>query len=231
MTEKILEICCDRLSSAVNAQAGGADRIELCTALSTDGLTPSAGLIATVRRQLSIPVYVLIRPRPGHFIYTPAEVEVMLYDIHQAKALGVDGIVSGALTPTAAIDMAVTRQLIAAARPLPFTFHRAFDQTSDATAALAALIDLGAERVLTSGQAAKAVAGRQMLSSLTEQAAGRIVILAAGGIRPHNIAPLLDVAGLHEFHSSAAGDSELVGADRSVVEQMKKQLAAAGARS
>lgn len=224
--DTLLEICCDQLASALAAQEGGADRIELCAALSTDGLTPSAGLLSGVRRLVALPIFVLVRPRPGDFVYSKEEMEIMLCDIHQAKALGADGIVSGALTSEGRVDERFTQQLISAARPLPFTFHRAFDQIADQTAALDILIRLGAERVLTSGGAPSAVEGRTVLAALAGRAEGRITLLAGGGIRPANLPDLLSIPGLMEFHSSASADQEPRTADADIVRNMQRQMAA-----
>lgn len=199
----LLEICCDHLHSALAAQAGGADRIELCAALSTDGITPSAGLLTQIKEQLDIPVFVLIRARPGNFVYSKEEIAVMVADIEQAKTLGADGIVSGALTESGQIDVQATKALITAAGELPFTFHKAFDLVSDPFAALDQLLALGAARVLTSGQAASAVAGKPVLQQLADRAGEQLQILCAGGIRDYNIAELLDLDGVQEFHSAA----------------------------
>jgi copper homeostasis protein len=203
MKKYLLEICCDHLESAVAAQAGGAHRIELCAALATDGITPSAGILAEVVKHLSIPVFVLVRPRPGNFVYTGRELEAMLSDIHHCKALGAAGIVSGALLGDNTIDRKATAKLIAAAAPLPFTFHKAFDETPDPLAALDTLVALGAGRVLTSGQVPKAVDGKNLLQQLARRGAGRIELLCGGGVRDHNLAELLAMEGIHEFHSSA----------------------------
>lgn len=203
MKKYLLEICCDHLESALAAQEGGADRIELCAALVTDGITPSAGIIAEVVKRLSIPVFVLVRPRPGSFVYNERELETMLCDIHQCKALGAAGIVSGALLPDGRIDREATAKLIAAAAPLSFTFHKAFDLTPDSLIALDVLIELGADRVLTSGQVPKAVEGKALLEKLARRCRDRITILCGGGVRDHNIAELMQVPGLAEFHSSA----------------------------
>lgn len=199
---RLLEICCDHLGSAIAAQTGGADRIELCAALSTDGLSPSAGLLKSVKKQLHIPVFVLIRPRPGNFVYNDLELEEMLFDIHQCKALGAAGIVSGALLASQEIDLDVTAKLVAAARPLPFTFHKAFDLIPNALEGLDQLMSLGVDRVLTSGQAANAIAGKTVLEKLAKRGKGKIEILCGGGIRDHNLADLLG-SNLKEFHSSA----------------------------
>lgn len=199
----LLEICCDHLHSALAAQAGGADRIELCAALSTDGITPSAGLLKQIKEQLDIPVFVLIRARPGNFVYSKEEIAVMVADIEQAKTLGADGIVSGALTESGQIDVPATTALITAAGELPFTFHKAFDLVPDPFAALDQLLVLGAARVLTSGLAASAIAGKPVLQQLADRAGEQLQILCAGGIRDYNIAELLDLDGVQEFHSAA----------------------------
>lgn len=209
MNNFLLEICCDHLESALAAQAGGVHRIELCAALSTDGITPSAGLLAAVKKRLSIPIFVLVRPRPGNFVYNEQELESMLFDIHECKALGAAGIVSGALSADDRIDREATQQLITAAAPLPFTFHKAFDLTPDPMEALSQLISLGADRVLTSGQAPAAVAGKTVLQQLVQRSKGKIEILCGGGIRDHNLAELLEIPGLQEFHSSALADPEM----------------------
>src|SRR5271168_42497 len=146
-----VEICVGDVGSALAAQAGGADRVELCDNLAVGGTTPSAGTIAESCRRLSIPVQVLIRPRAGDFVYTESEIAVMRHDIEIAKTLGAAGVVLGALKPECTIDQATTEGLIALARPLRITFHKAFDQTPAPLEALDTLIELGVERVLTSG--------------------------------------------------------------------------------
>lgn len=203
MKNYLLEICCDHLESALAAQNGGAHRIELCAALATDGITPSAGLLSMVIQRLSIPVFVLVRPRPGNFVYNERELETMLLDIHQCKALGAAGIVSGALLADNTIDRKATAKLIAAAAPLPFTFHKAFDITPDPLAALDTLMELGAARVLTSGQVPKAVDGKDLLEEMAKKGKGHLEILCGGGVRDHNLETLMAVPGLTEFHSSA----------------------------
>lgn len=199
----ILEICCDSLVSALNAQAGGADRIELCTNLAQGGTTPSAATIKLAKKYLDIPVYVLIRPRKADFCYTETEFEVMLENIQIAKSLEADGVVAGILLKNGDIDLERTRLLIAAAQPLAFTFHRAFDMSREPLVALEQLIDLGIENILTSGLQASAIGGKVMLKKLVKQANSRIHIMAGGGIRPHNIQELLAIEGLCHFHASA----------------------------
>lgn len=200
-----LEVCCGSLQSALNAVAGGATRIELCSALSLDGLTPSIGLLSELRSRFPfLCIHVLIRPREGHFVFSDSELSVMLRDIEQAASAGASAIVSGALTPDDTIDIEATRKLIAAAPQLPFTFHRAFDVVADQTEALNQLIDLGVARVLTSGAAPSAEAGIQQLARLVHLAANRIAILPGGGVNRTNARRIIDLTGAHEIHGSCA---------------------------
>jgi len=148
----LLEVCADSVESAVAAERGGAQRVELCSALLEGGLTPSSGLIATVRRRIGIGLHVLIRPRGGDFCYSPAEFEVMLLDVASCKSLGVDGVVLGLLVPDGSLDLPRTSALVQAARPMAVTFHRAFDMCSQPLLALEQLVALGVERLLTSVQ-------------------------------------------------------------------------------
>lgn len=198
-----LEICCASLPSALAAQSGGADRIELCANLAQGGVTPSAATIKLAKKYLSIPVFVLIRPRKADFCYSDIEFEVMLENIRIAKSLGADGIVSGVLLKNGNIDLKRTQLLIKTAAPLPFTFHRAFDMCQHPLVALEELINLGVQRILTSGLKATALEGKIMIQQIIQQAKGRIHIMAGGGIRPHNIQELLVIDGLNEFHTSA----------------------------
>lgn len=199
----ILEICCASLPSALAAQSGGADRIELCANLAQGGITPSAATILLAKKYLSIPVFVLIRPRKADFCYTDLEFEVMLENIRLAKSMGADGIVSGVLLKNGQIDLERTRLLVEATTPLAFTFHRAFDMCQNPLVALEELINLGVQRILTSGQKASAIAGKTTLEQLVQQANKRIHIMAGGGIRPHNVHKLLGINDLNEFHASA----------------------------
>jgi len=200
----LVEACVDSIESALAAARGGAHRVELCANLIEGGTTPSTGTLAVCRSRLDIPIFVLIRPRGGDFLYTAAEFAVMLEDVRRAKQAGVQGIVTGVLRADGDIDADRTRELIAAARPLQVTFHRAVDVCRDAGRALETLIALGVERVLTSGQAATAPEGAETIAELVRQAAGRIAILPGGGITEDNVATLVRATGVSEVHLTGA---------------------------
>jgi len=200
----LVEACVDSVESALAASRGGAHRIELCANLVEGGTTPSAGTLAVCRARLDIPIFVLLRPRGGDFLYSAAELAVMLEDVRQAKEAGAHGIVTGVLRADGEIDQDRTGELIAAARPLRVTFHRAFDVCRDAGRALETLIALGVERVLTSGQAATAPEGAEAIARLVRQAAGRIAILPGGGVTEGNVAALVRATGVTEVHLTGA---------------------------
>jgi len=199
----ILEIAANSLASALAAQDGGAGRVELCTALELGGLTPSHAQIALAREHLRIPLYVLIRPRAGDFFYSDFECETMRRDIETCAALGCDGVVLGVLDADGNVDIARCRALIAAAGKLGVTFHRAFDLTRDPLTALNDLIELGCERVLTSGAQTSALEGVQLIRQLVELSAGRIVVMPGAGVDAGNIGKLHEITGASEFHASA----------------------------
>ncbi|MEM1322883.1 MAG: copper homeostasis protein CutC [Bacteroidota bacterium] len=199
----VLEICANSYSSALRAQQAGAHRIELCSNLPVGGTTPSAATIRLCRRQLQIPIHVLIRPRPGDFCYDAEDVELIGEDILFCKSEGLDGVVIGGLQPDGQIDLQATRRWIDLARPLSVTFHRAFDKTPDPLRALDQLIELGVDRLLSSGQRPTAYEGRQLLGKMVERAAGRLEILAGAGLNANNVAALVQASGVREVHLSA----------------------------
>jgi len=203
--QPLLEVSAGSLASALAAQEGGADRVELCDNLAEGGTTPSYGALAVARDRLRIPLYVLIRPRGGDFLYDPAERAAMLADIEACVRLGCDGVAIGALDADGEVDAAVCGELIAAAGPLGVTFHRAFDAARDGARALEAVIALGCERILTSGAAADAYAGAPRIAQWGAQAAGRIALMAGAGVTPDNIVEIAQRAGVRELHASAKG--------------------------
>ena len=200
----LIEAAVETRDAALAAARGGAHRIELCADLAHGGTTPEIEPLP-----LAIPVFVLIRPRTGDFVYTAAEHRTMLEQIRRAKHAGAHGIVTGALTAAGDIDQLRTAELVAATRPLPVTFHRAFDDCRAQAAALETLISLGVERVLTSGGAETAAAGAEQIAKLVKQAQGRITILAGGGVAADNVRQLVRVSGVTEIHFSVK-DSEKV---------------------
>lgn len=200
---RLVEIAANSFASARAAEAGGAARVELCTALEVGGLTPSHAEIALARERLRIPVHVLIRPRAGDFVFDDAECEVMLRDIEACRALDCAGVVLGVLDADGNVDAARCRGLVAAARGMSITFHRAFDFARDAAATLESVIELGCDRLLTSGQAPDALAGAARIAGLVQRARDRIGVMPGGGITPENIAQVAQATGACEFHASA----------------------------
>jgi copper homeostasis protein len=197
-----LEICIDSVESAIAAAKGGADRIELCSALSEGGITPSFGLIRAVREAANIQLYIIIRPRGGNFVYSERELDVMRRDIASAKEHGADGVVLGVLKPDNTVDRERAGELVELARPLQVTFHRAFDACQNFNDALEDVITCGAARLLTSGGRPEAVKGLKTIAGLERQACGRIRIMAGGGIRIGNVRTIALRTGIHEVHSS-----------------------------
>lgn len=199
----LLEIAANSLGSALAAQAGGADRVELCANLGEAGTTASAGTLAVTRERLRIPLYALIRARAGDFCYDDEDVAVMLRDIDSCVAMGCDGVVIGALDPQGDVDVSTCRTLIAAAGSLGVTFHRAFDAARDQLRALETIIELGCERVLTSGGEATAAAGAARIAEFVAQAGSRIVVMAGAGINAGNARDMVARGHVKEIHASA----------------------------
>ena len=204
MSKGIIEICCNSLQSALNAQEAGAGRIELCSGLMEGGMTPSLGLIEEVVSQLQIPVYVLVRPRGGDFCFTNDEFKVMLRDIEWCKQSGVKGIVSGALTPHREIDSERMPVLINATENMDFTFHRAFDVLKNPFDELAQLKSYGCKRILTSGGKETAYNGIENISLLVKEFPGQVSIMPGGGVNEENIREIILKTGINEIHFSAS---------------------------
>ncbi|MEV8519546.1 copper homeostasis protein CutC [Dyella marensis] len=199
----LLEVAANSVASAQAAQDGGAGRVELCTGLELGGLTPSVALIAMVRERLHIPLYVLVRPRAGDFLYSDIECEMMQRDIETCAALGCDGVVIGVLDADGRIDSERCKPLVRAAGGMGVTFHRAFDLTVDPEQALEDALALGCERVLTSGARASAMDGAPLIRRLVERADGCIAVMPGAGLTPQNIAALAEATGATELHASA----------------------------
>lgn len=207
----LVEAAVETLESALAAERAGADRIELCVNLNDGGTTPNAGLIAAVVERARLPVFVLIRPRGGGFVYSNSEIDAMTRDIEQAASMGIAGIVTGALTPDGGVDIEHMRTLRDAAAGLPVTFHRAFDVAVNTSGALEQLIDLGVRRVLTSGGAATVAEGADVIAVLVNQARERIAILAGGGVREHNVRDLIARTGVREIHTRLIDEARMRG--------------------
>jgi copper homeostasis protein len=198
----ILEICADSVESALAAERGGAHRIELCSNLLEGGVTPSSGLVSTVRSKIGIKVYVMIRPRGGDFCYSADEFETMQQDVLMAKQLGADGIVFGILHEDGEIDIGRARHLINVARPLQATFHRAFDMSRELDKSLSEVIETGADRLLTSGGEQNVEDGIPAIAKLVHAAGHRIVVMAGGGITESNAHFVIGATGIREIHAS-----------------------------
>lgn len=199
----ITEVCVDTVAGALAAQAGGADRIELCAGLSTGGLTPSLGLVEETLAAVTIPVHVLVRPRDGDFIYDRHEVSAMVRDVAAVARAGAHGVVVGALTAGGELDVATCARLRDAAEGRPVTVHRAFDLARDPRRALDAAVALGASRLLTSGQEATALAGAELIAELVRSAGDRLTVMAGGGVTAANVARVVAATGVAEVHFSA----------------------------
>lgn len=196
----LLEACVNSAISAIEAQRGGADRVELCENMTDGGCTPSAGTIGHAVTNLSIPVFVMIRPRGADFCYSDAEFDIMKEDVSRAREYGAAGVVFGILKPDGTMDSERMADLVRLARPMGITCHRAFDMTRDPFEALDALIALGIDRVLTSGQTDSALLGAPLIRKLIEHSAGRIIVMPGHGIKEHNLEQAILATGASEFH-------------------------------
>ncbi|HVZ95482.1 MAG TPA: copper homeostasis protein CutC [Chitinophagaceae bacterium] len=199
-----LEIIGFTIDSCITAQRAGANRIELCDNYYEGGTTPSYAFIEAARKNLSIELYVMIRPRGGDFLYSADEFDIMKRNIEVCKKLGCDGVVMGLLHADGSIDKKRTAPLVEYAYPLGVTFHRAFDRTNDPFQALEDVIDMGCERILTSGLQPKATDGAALIKQLVQQADDRIIIMPGSGVTSQNILQLAEATGATEFHSSAS---------------------------
>jgi copper homeostasis protein len=196
----LLEACVNSAVSAIEAQKGGANRVELCENMLEGGCTPSAGAIAFARQHLHIGLFVMIRPRGADFCYTAEEFELMKEDIRRTKDLGADGVVFGILKPDGTIDKERMAELVELARPMGITCHRAFDMTPDPSEALNDLISLGIDRILTSGQSDSALLGAPLIRRLIAESKGKIILMPGHGIKEHNLAQVIHETGAKEFH-------------------------------
>lgn len=199
----LLETCVFNFATAQAAAAAGADRLELCENYANGGTTPSYGMLKTLRESLSLPLFVMLRPRGGDYVHSQEEKKVLLQDVKLCKELGMDGVVLGLLQPDGSIDREATARLVEAAYPLDVTFHRAFDRCKNPLEALETIVDTGCTRLLTSGQKPNIVAGMDLVKTLVEQAAGRIGILPAAGLNSQNLPQILQHTGVTEAHTSA----------------------------
>jgi copper homeostasis protein len=205
----LVEAAVESLESALAAERGGADRIELCANLSEGGTTPEAGLIAAVVERMTLPVFVLVRPRGGGFVYSDDEINAMTRDIAVAGPMGIAGIVTGALGSDGSIESKQTRLLMKAAAGLPVTFHRAFDVVAEPLGALEQMIDLGVSRVLTSGGATTAPEGADAIAALVDRSRDRIAIIAGGGVREHNVLDVIARTGVREVHTRLIDEARM----------------------
>lgn len=200
MPPTLIEVCVTSVQSAINAELGGALRVELVDNLIEGGTTPSTGTIALARKMLSIGLFIMIRPRGGDFCYSDLEFEIMKEDVKAARELGADGVVAGILLPDGKIDVERMSVLKGLAGDIGFTCHRAFDMTVDKFKALEDLIDIGADRILTSGGKNKAPDGKELIRQIIDQADGRIMIMPGSGVNEETIAALREHTGACEFH-------------------------------
>jgi copper homeostasis protein len=221
-----LEISVETPQAAVAAERGGAHRIELCAELRVGGLTPSEDLMRMARKKVKVPIFAMIRPRAGDFLYSPHELAQMHSDIATARRMGMDGIVLGVLTGNRRVDIERMRELLKAAQALPVTFHRAFDEAADLDIALEDVIDTGAARILTSGAANTAAAGIERLANLVAAATDRIIIIPGGGINASNALDVARQTGAQEIHSGLGSVLAYGQGDYELFESEVRKLAA-----
>ena len=202
----LVEAAVESLDDALAAMEGGAGRLELCAHLAIGGTTPTASRVESLLAAVDVPLLVMIRPRGGGFVYTETELTRMCEDVAMARALGAAGVVLGVLDEANRVDVDRTAALVTAARELPVTFHRAIDQVADRLEAIDSLASLGVARVLSSGGAETAIEGADALRAMTERAAGRLTIVAGGGVRGHNARALVERSGVREVHARCGGD-------------------------
>jgi len=220
-----IEVCVDNIESLLTAQQSGADRIELCSALALGGLTANAGFVQKSLDLATIPLYTIIRPRAGDFVYSEQEIDIMVSDIKFMKLLGIQGVAIGVLTPEGNIDEVALKRLMAASRDIGVTFHRAFDLCNDPKQALEILINAGCERVLTSGQQATAEQGCELLKELVIQADNRISIMPGAGVTAENATKIIDFTFAKELHLSGRTTRESVMKANSAVQMGSDQAA------
>ncbi|MCK5941104.1 MAG: copper homeostasis protein CutC [Planctomycetes bacterium] len=201
----LVEVCVESVTGAYAAVVGGAERLELCSSLAEGGLTPSTGLCQAVCAAVQVPVFAMVRPRAGDFLYDGTEVDVMVRDIEALRDAGATGIVIGALTADGQVDHRRMKEFVDHADGLPVTFHRAFDVCRDADEALDVLCELGVTRLLTSGQKATAPDGKREIRAAVERVGDRLTVMAGAGVREDNVARLVEFTGVREVHLSAAG--------------------------
>lgn len=207
----LVEAAVENLESSLAAERAGADRVELCKNLSEGGTTPDGALVAAVVDRIRLPVFVLIRPRSGDFVYSGNEFDVMIRDIELTRTMGIAGIVTGALDANRRVDVKRTRSLVKAAGGLPVTFHRAIDSSASLAVALDDAIEAGVSRVLTSGGARTAQEGVDVIAELVLQARERVSIVAGGGIREHNAREVVARTGVHEVHGRLVDEAQMRG--------------------
>jgi copper homeostasis protein len=200
VADVLLEVVVESVTAARAAERSGASRLELCVDLAHGGTTPSSSLTREVVAAVSLPVFVMIRPRAGEFVYSTNELDIMARQLDEAMACGAAGLVLGVLRPDRRVDVSRTGALVARAAGLPVTFHRAFDETPNLESALAGVIEAGVSRVLTSGGAATALDGAPRLATLVREGGDRIVVVAGGGVREHNVRAIVRATGVREVH-------------------------------